>query len=138
MTALEHNKYLAIGFGVLGAIYGFTFVLLMLISFGVFMALGVSFANESGDANQAGFGLLGGVFAMVFYVVLGLILVLPMGLASRKLWKRRATARRWGVIAAIVIAWMVPVGTCLAVYAFWFLFSAEGRKLYANPATGGA
>ena len=134
MTALEHNKYLAIAFGVLAAIYGLTFLLLMLVSMGVFVALGISFANESGDMNQAGIGILGSVFTVVFYVVLGLILVLPMGVASRKLWKRRPSARVWGIVAAIVIVWMVPVGTCLAIYAFWFLLSANGRTLYPASA----
>lgn len=136
MTALEHNKYLAVAFGILAAIYGLTFLLLMLVSLGVFVAMGISLANETGDPNQAGVGILGGAFAVVFYVGLGLVLVLPMSVASRKLWKRRPSARVWGIIAAVVIAWMVPVGTCLAVYAFWFLLSADGRTLYlASPRT---
>ncbi|MGQ0763592.1 MAG: hypothetical protein ACT4OT_16470 [Acidobacteriota bacterium] len=132
MTALEHNKYLSIGFGVFAALFGLTFLLLMLVSLGVFVALGVSFANETGDMNQAGFGILGGVFAVVFYVGLGLLLVLPPATASRKLWKLRRGARGWGIIAAILIFWAFPVGTFLAIYALWFLFSTEGRKLYAG------
>src|SRR6478672_6605212 len=102
MTATEHSKYLAIGFGVFAAIFGLTFLLLMLVSLGVFVALGISFANESGDANQAGFGILGGAFAVVFYLVLGLFFVLPTATASRKMWKRRPGARLWGIIAAIL------------------------------------
>ena len=132
MTGLEHNKYLAIAFGVFAAILGFTFLLLMLVSLGVFVALGISFASETGDMNQAGFGFLGGVFAVIFYVVLGLFLVLPTAIASRKLWKRRRSARVWGIIAAILIVWVLPVGTILAIYALWFLFSAEGRKWYSD------
>lgn len=134
MSALEHNKYLAIAFGILAAIYGLTFLLLMLVSLGVFVTLGISFANETGDANQAGVGILGGAFAVVFYVVLGLVFVLPMAIASRKLWKRRPSARAWGIIAAMLIAWMFPVGTFLAIYAMWFFFSANGRQLYSSAA----
>ena len=132
MTALEHNKYLAIGFGVFAVLFGLTFLLLMLVSVGVFVALGISFANETGDANQAGIGVLGGVFTVVFYVGLGLILVLPTAVASRKLWKLRRGARGWGIIAAILVFWAFPVGTFLAIYALWFLFSAEGRKVYVE------
>ena len=132
MTALEHNKYLSIGFGIFAAIFGLTFLLLMLVTFGVFVALGISFANETGDANQAGIGVLGGVFTVVFYVVLGLVLVLPTAIASRKLWKLRRGARAWGIIAAILVFWAFPVGTFLAIYALWFLFSTEGRSLYAG------
>lgn len=132
MTALDHNKYLAIGFAVFAALFGLTFLLLMFVTLGVFVALGISLANETGDANQAGIGILGGVFTVVFYVVLGLLLVLPTAVASRKLWKMRPGARGWGIVAAILIFWAFPMGTFLAVYALWFLFSTEGRKLYAE------
>ena len=132
MTAPEHNKYLAIGFGIFAALFGLTFLLLMLVSLGVFVALGISFAQESGDMNQAGVGILGGVFAVVFYVGLGLLLVLPTAVASRKLWKLRRGARGWSLIAALLVFWAFPVGTFLAIYALWFLFSTEGRKFYAE------
>jgi hypothetical protein len=138
MTPLEHNRYLAIGFGVFSALFGFTFLLLMLVTVGVFAALGISFANETGDANQAGIGILGGAFTVVFYLVLGLILVLPTALASRKLWKRRRNARMWGLIAAILVAWTFPIGTFLTIYALWFLLSAQGRKFYSDSAANTA
>jgi hypothetical protein len=135
MTAIEHTRYLAVGFGFFAAIFGLTFLLLMLVSLGVFVALGISFANETGDTNQAGFGILGGVFAVIFYLVLGLLLVLPTAMASRKMWKRRAGARVWGIIAAILILFVFPVGTFLAIYALWFCFSAQGKNLFlTSPA----
>jgi len=43
MTALEYNKYLAVGFGVFAALFGFTFLLLMLVTVAAFFALGISF-----------------------------------------------------------------------------------------------
>src|SRR5215813_8903381 len=132
MTAAEHNKYLAIGFGFFAVIFGLTFLLLMLVSLGVFVALGISFANETGDANQAGIGVLGGAFAVVFYLVLGLFLVLPTAQASRKMWKQKPGARVWGIIAAILILFIFPVGTFLAIYAFWFLFSSASRGFYGG------
>jgi hypothetical protein len=130
MTAVEHNRYLAIGFGFFATVFGLTFLLLMLVSLGVFVALGISFANETGDANQAGVGILGGVFAVVFYLVLGLFLVFPTAIASRKIWKRRPSARVWGIIAAILVFFIFPVGTFLAIYALWFCFSADGRSWF--------
>ena len=132
MTALEHNKYLSIGFGVFAALFGLTFLLMMFVTIGVFVALGFSFAQEAGTADQAGIGVLGGVFTVVFYVVLGLIFVLPPAVASRKLWKLQRGARGWGITAAIMVFWAFPVGTFLAIYALWFLFSTDGRKLYAG------
>ena len=133
MTASEHSRYLAVGFGIFAALFAFTFLLLMLVSLGVFVALGISFANETGDANQAGFGILGGAFAVIFYLVLGLLLVLPTAIASRKLWKRRPGARGWAIVAAILIVWTFPVGTFLAIYALWFCFSA-GREIHLESA----
>ena len=130
MTPPEHNKYLALGFAAFAAIFGFTFLLLMLISVGVFVALGISFASETGDAKQAGIGVLGGAFALIFYLVLGAIVVQPTALASRKMWKVRRRARTWGIIAAVLVAPVVPLGTMLAVYALWFFFSADGKRFY--------
>ncbi len=59
MTGADHNKILAIGFAAFAAILFFTFLLLALVSVGVFVGLGITFANESGDPNQAGVGILG-------------------------------------------------------------------------------
>jgi hypothetical protein len=36
---------------------------------GVFVALGITMANDTGDPNQAGFGILGAVFTVIFYGV---------------------------------------------------------------------
>ena len=53
MTDADHNKILAIGFAAFAAIFFFTFLLLVLVTGGVFVALGITFANETGDPNQA-------------------------------------------------------------------------------------
>jgi len=132
MRADQNNKILAIGFAAFSAIFFFTFVLLLLVSASVFVALGITFANETGDSRQAGIGILGGLFAIVFYVVLGLIFVLPTAVASWKLFKRRKRARSWGIIAAILVAPILPLGTILGICGLWFFFSAEGKLFYLN------
>jgi hypothetical protein len=131
MLADQHNKILVIGFAASSAIFFVTFALLLVVSAGVFVALGITFANESGDSKQAGIGILGGVFAIVFYVVLGLIFVLPTAVASWKLFKHRGRARSWGIIAAILVAPILPLGTILGIYGLWFFFSAEGKLFYS-------
>jgi hypothetical protein len=128
MTDVPHNKILAVGFAAFAAIIFFTFLLLTLVSVGVFVALGISFANETGDSNQAGIGVLGAVFTVIFYGVLGLICVLPPALASWKMLKRKPRARLWGIIASIVLLPLIPVGTALGVYGLWFFFSGPGRN----------
>lgn len=131
MNLADHNKILAIAFGAFAAIILLTFLLLVLVSVGVFVALGISFANETGDSRQAGFGILGGVFTVIFYAVLAIIFVLPPGLASWKMLKRRAGARAWAIIAAVVLLAMFPVGTILGGYGLWFFFG-PGKDYYQN------
>lgn len=128
MTGADHNKILAIGFAAFAAILFFTFLLLALVSVGVFVALGITFANESGNANQAGVGILGAIFTVIFYGGLGLICVLPPAMASWKMLKRRPRARIWGIIAAIVLLPIIPLGTMLGVYGLWFFLGAQGRN----------
>jgi hypothetical protein len=132
MLADQHNKILVSGFAAISTIYFFTFVLLLVVSAGVLVALGITFANETGDSKQAGIGILGGVFTIVFYVVLGLIFVLPTAVASWKLFKRRERARSWGIIAAILVAPILPLGTIFGIYGLWFFFSEEGKLFYLN------
>ena len=128
MTAADHTKILAIGFAAFAAIFFLTFLLLALVSIGVFVGLGITFANESGDPNQAGIGILGAIFTVIFYGGLGIICVLPPAMASWKMLKRKPRARVWGIIAAIVTLPIIPLGTMLGVYGLWFFLSAQGRN----------
>jgi hypothetical protein len=125
MDKIDHPKFLAIGFALFAAIFAFTFLLLMLVSLGVFVALGITFTKETGDPNQAGVGIVGGVFAVIFYGVLGLIFVLPTALAAWKLWKNKRNARMWSIIASIVLLPVMPMGTALGIYGLWFLFRSD-------------
>ena len=132
MTANDQNKILGIGYAVFSVIFLFTFLLLLVVTSGVFVALGITFANETGDSKQAGIGILGAVLTIIFYGGLGLIFVLPTALASWKMLKGRKRARMWGIIAAIAVAPILPLGTILGAYGLWFFFSAEGKRFYSN------
>ncbi len=135
MTGSDHNKILAIGFGAFAAIFLFTFLLLLIVTTGVFVALGITFANETGDSKQAGIGILGGVFTAIFYGVLGIICVLPTAMAAWKMLKRRKRARLYGIIASIVVVPIFPLGTVLGIYGLWFFFSTEGKQFYSDYMT---
>jgi len=132
MSADEHNKIVGIGFGIFAMIYAFTFLLLMLVSAGVFVALGADLAKETADSNERMIGALGGIFAVVFYGVLGLIFVLPLTVASLKMLRRRPHARVWGVIAAIPLIPIMPLGTILGIYGLWFLLGSGGSNFYSR------
>jgi hypothetical protein len=131
MNHHDHNKIIAIGFFAFAAIFGLTFVLLMLVSLGVFVGIGFTIAAETGDDTQAGIGIAGGIFSIVFYLVLGVIFVLPTAMAGWKTLKRRSTARVWGIIAAILVLGIMPLGTLLGVYALWFYFGSQGKNFYS-------
>ena len=130
MTGSDHNKILAIGFGAFAAIFFFTFMLLLIVTTGVFVALGITFAKESGDNTNAGIGILGGVFTVIFYSVLRIICVLPTAMAGWKMLKRRRRARLYGIIASIVVLPVFPLGSILGGYGLWFFLSAEGKRFY--------
>jgi hypothetical protein len=130
MTATEHNKIVAIGLGAFAAIFAFTFVLLIVVSVGVFAALGITAANEPGDGPGAGIGIIGGVFTVVFYGFLIAVFVLPPALAAWKMLKRRQNARRWGILGAVLVLPVMPLGTAFGIYGLWFLFSPEGKRYY--------
>lgn len=132
MKVQDQNKVVSLGFAFFAAIFGFTFLLLMLVSLGVFVALGITSANESGDNTEAGIGIAGGIFAVIFYCVLAALFVLPTALASWKTYKRRQSARVWGTIAAILILPIMPLGTMLGVFALWFFFSDAGKHYYSS------
>ncbi len=132
MTGADHNKILAIGFGAFAAIFLFTFLLLLIVTTGVFVALGITFAHETGDNTQAGIGILGGVVTAIFYGVLGIICVIPTAMAAWKMLKRRKRARLYGITASIVVLPIFPLGTVLGIYGLWFFFSAEGKSFYSN------
>ena len=130
MTGSDHNKILAIGFGAFAAIFFFTFMLLLIVTTGVFVALGITFAKDTGDNTNAGIGILGGVFTVIFYSVLGIICVFPTAMAGWKMLKRRRRARMYGIIASIVVLPLFPLGSLLGGYGLWFFFSEEGKRFY--------
>lgn len=129
MPETPHHKILAIGFAAFAVIVGGTFLLLMFTSLGVFVALGFTMASETGDSTQAGIGILGGIFALLFYGVLLVIFVFPVAWASWKLLKLRPRARFWGIVAAVLVLPLFPLGTALGVYGLWFFFSEQGQQV---------
>jgi hypothetical protein len=135
MTATEHNKIVAIGLGAFAAIFAFTFVLLLVVSVGVFAALGITSANEPGNGPGAGIGIIGGVATVIFYGVLIAVFVAPPALAAWKMLKHRKNARRWGILGAVLVLPVMPLGTAFGIYGLWFLISPEGKRFYLSHDT---
>ena len=132
MKPQDHNRIIAIGFAVFAALFAITFALLMVVSLGVFVALGITMASETGDNTNAGIGIAGGIFSIIFYCALGVFFVLIPGLTSWNAFKVRPRTKVWGTIASIIAIALFPLGTMLGVYALWFFYGTVGKGFYGR------
>ena len=48
----------------------------------------------------------------------------------------RSWARVFAIVMAVFLVFHFPIGTAIAVYAFWVLFSQEGQKYYKARSAG--
>ncbi|MDT7603154.1 MAG: hypothetical protein QOF61_1151, partial [Acidobacteriota bacterium] len=78
------------------------------------------------------------VFAVFFFVIQS-IFALPSFVAAYAVLKRKSWARISGIVAAVLSAMSVPVGTAACIYALWFFFGENWKEVY-EPASyqGGA
>jgi hypothetical protein len=122
-TTTDHNKILGIMHLAYAAFNLLVMTITMLFLFGMFAAMA---ANQRGGVMPAGIA----VVVMIFVFALNLIFTIPSVVAGFAMLKRKGWAKVAGIIAAVVEALNIPLGTALAVYTFWFLFSDRGKALY--------
>lgn len=67
---------------------------------------------------------------LVFAGIFNIATTIPSIVAGYALLKRRPWAKVAGIVGGVVAAMSFPVGTAVAVYTFWFLFSDVGKQLY--------
>lgn len=111
MTPRDHNKTLGIIYGLIGT--------LILTGFLV-AALFDARRHPSNTAQRLQW--------MLYLLPLPLLqLLTAYGLLA---------IRRWGRILALIFCflyvWIFPLGTLLAVYTWWSLYSESGRQLYGE------
>ncbi len=119
MTAEEHNRTVGIchlAYGALSALFMFA----ILFFFGAIM-----FAIPDPDAP---FGFF--MIVMFFMMIWSLILTLPSFIAGYAMLKHKPWARMASIIAAVLETMSFPLGTGVAIYSFWFMFSDAGRAMY--------
>lgn len=133
MTNEQHNKYLGIAFLAHGG-FQLLMMLLMVTMFGGAMML---IPNQPGRAEppRAFFLIIIGFVALVQSVF-----ATPSFVAAYALLKRKSWARLSAIIAAVMSAMNVPIGTAVCVYALWFFCGENWKEIY-QPAlinAGGA
>ena len=125
MTPQEHNKY--VGLAQLG--YAALHLLMMVASLGV---VGFMFENIYRRSQEMGGPppppFLGVI--LVFAAIFNIATTIPSLVAGYALLKRRSWAKVAGIVGGVVAAMSFPIGTAVAVYTFWFLFSDVGKQVY--------
>ncbi|HEY6806044.1 MAG TPA: hypothetical protein VI306_20855 [Pyrinomonadaceae bacterium] len=127
MTPEEHNKYL----GWAHIIHGGLFLFLM---FFMTVMMWMMFTTMPGPPQ----GPPPVFFGIMWAFVLGIygLMSLPNLIAGYALLKKKSWAKMAAIIAGVVSAMSAPIGTAVAVYTFWFLFSEPGKSLYDRPRYG--
>ena len=122
MNAEDHNKYLAYSFLAHAGIQFLWMILMSIFFLGFFL-------NIPGDPGPAN-----GIFLMfmVFIVGFHLLFALPSAIAGFGLLNKKSWARVWSIIGAVTAALNVPIGTAVCIYALWFFFGDEWKKVYED------
>jgi hypothetical protein len=128
MTDEQHNKYIAWAF--LGhAAFQLLMLLLMIAMFSMFLF--IEPGNGQGPPPPAFFAIMVG-FVSIFY----LLFTLPSLIAGYGLLKRKSWARTASIVAAVLAAMNVPIGTAACVYSLWFFLGDNWKSVYPPQPTG--
>lgn len=127
MTNEEHNKYIS---WVFLAHAGFQ-LLMMLLMAAFFLTFMFSIPTRPGEPAPptAIFGVM-----IAFMTVVQLIFTTPSLVASYALRKKKPWARMAAIVAGVVSAMNVPIGTAACVYAMWFFMGDNWKEVYPEQA----
>jgi hypothetical protein len=127
MTPVEHNKF--VGLAQLG--YAGVHLLMIIVLMGV---EGFMFQSIYRRSEEMG-GPPPPPFLVLIFVFAGIVTVamtIPSVVAGYALLKRRPWAKVAGIVGGVIAATSFPIGTAVAVYTFWFLFSDVGKQVYGG------
>jgi len=127
MTPQEHNKY--VGLAQLGYA-GFHLLTMTLLMSGE----GYLFQNIYRRSQEMGGPPLPPYLVLMFVSagVVTVAMTVPAIVGGYALLSRRSWAKVAGIVGGVVAASSFPIGTAVAVYTFWFLFSDVGKQLYGG------
>jgi hypothetical protein len=124
MTNEEHNRNIAWVFIGHGAFQLMVAAMIMLM-FGFIVSL----------PDQPGQGPPPAEFMMImfgFMFVFQMLFVIPSFVAAFALLKKKSWARMAAIVAGVVSAMHVPIGTAACVYAMWFFFGDNWKEVYPD------
>lgn len=126
MTNEQHNRYLSWAFVAHGA-FQMLMGLFVIAMFSIFI-----FAPTQPGAPQPpkGFFVFFGVFMFLIYG----FFALPGFIAAYGLRKKKKWARMASIVAGIISAMNVPIGTATCVYSLWFFLGENWKEVYPEVA----
>jgi len=121
MTPEEHNKFISWIFLANGLFQA----AMLLVVFGFFIMF-FAFGGPPDDNFPAA------LFAVFFSFILliNLALISPNFIAYHGLKNRKSWARVASIVAAVLGAMNIPIGTAACVYALWFFLGEDWKSLY--------
>ena len=122
MTNEEHNKYLAWAFIGHGAFQ-------LLVTVLMFLVFALAF-TPGATPPPVEFLLI--IFGFMF--MFQMLFVVPSFTAAYALMKRKSWARVAAIVAGVVSAMNVPLGTAACAYSLWFFLGENWKEIY-HPAS---
>jgi zinc ribbon protein len=115
--------WLLIGSGILTAIGG----TIVLFASQIFRHLPIEVAQEMPRGIPPFAAWLTSVVGLAIIAVAAATAAAGVGLLQYRTW-----ARTFATIVAVLLVFHFPIGTAVAVYTFWVLFSQEGQAFYQS------
>lgn len=131
MTPAEHNKTLGICHLAYGGLMTLLFFTMLIFMWMLMSAIPSRPGGPDPEAPVALIGIMG-----IFLFIYTLIFFLPSIIAGYALLKHKSWARTASIVAGVLETMNFPLGTAVAVYSFWFMFSDAGKSLYSTTPTG--
>jgi hypothetical protein len=128
MTNEQHNRYLSWAFIGHAAFQGFI-ALMMMVMMAVFFSVPFEPGRGAPPPPKEMFIFMFG-FMFVFYMAFAV----PSVIAAYGLRKKRKWARLASIVAGVVGAMNVPIGTAACVYALWFFLGDNWKEVYPEVA----
>ncbi len=128
MTNEQHNSYLSWAFIAHG-----TFQMLMGLLMLAFMSMFLFIPDDPGPGGAPPAVFFGIMFGFIF--IFQLAFALPSFIAAYGLRKKKHWARMASIVASVLAAMNVPIGTAACVYALWFFLGDNWKEVYPEAAS---
>lgn len=126
MTNEQHNRYLSWAFIGHASFQGFL-ALMMMVMMAFFLSIPDN--GRGGPPPREMFVVMFGFISLIYVAFAVPSIIAAYGLRKKKKWARIAS-----IVAGVVAAMNVPIGTASCVYAMWFFLGDNWKEVYPEVA----